>query len=62
MKRLVFTLGMLVASMTLAVQAPGPSWCTSRTNSFCTYAWDRFNGCCYATYTQSGAHCPKICL
>ncbi|MEM8930445.1 MAG: hypothetical protein AAGE94_04690 [Acidobacteriota bacterium] len=39
----------------------GPSWCTNRTNQYCTYAWDFASACCYATWIQPGAWCPSIC-
>ena len=38
-----------------------PAWCSNRTNSYCTYAWDWMSRCCYATYTRPGALCETIC-
>jgi hypothetical protein len=40
--------------------ASAVAWCPADT-SYCRYAYDRLNDCCYASYTAPGAFCPKIC-
>ena len=40
---------------------PVPSWCTNRSDSYCTYAWNWGTRCCYPTYVSPGAYCPEIC-
>ena len=42
------------------VQA-APSWCTNQSNQYCTYAWNKFTACCYATWVAQGAYCPTMC-
>ena len=46
---------------TTGISLKGPSWCTNRTNQYCTYAWDFVNQCCYPTWVSPGAYCPTIC-
>lgn len=50
-----------VEAQQLKAGGPTPSWCSSRTNSYCTYAWNWMTRCCYPTYISPGAYCPQIC-
>ena len=38
-----------------------PAWCSSKTNSYCTYSWDAANACCYPVWVAPNAYCPWMC-
>lgn len=60
-KLMILAFLLLVSSAATAPASTGAAWCLSRSNSYCTFAWDKLRGCCYATYTAPGAGCPTIC-
>lgn len=57
----VLCASLLAVPAAQAVGGVAPSWCTGRTNSYCTYTWDWMNRCCNPSYIAPGAYCPSIC-
>lgn len=63
MKKLLILLVVPLVPMFVEAQSgPSPTWCSDRTNNYCTYAFSKLTRCCYPTYISPGAYCPQICL
>lgn len=60
MKKIRLLLLLVLVLTAYSSIASAVAWCPADT-VYCRYAYDRFNDCCYPSYTAPGAYCPKIC-